>query len=634
MLDTITTLRSLWRGESATFEGPDGKPVQIRTLPRPVQQDIPIWITTAGNPETYRQAAEQKAYVLTHLLGQSVEELAEKIRLYRETWAACGHEGEGHVTLLLHTLVGEDEDTVRELARGPMKNYLKSAVFLVKAAAWNFPTFKKLSEESGQTLDEYFENMPPEDMDALLDFAFERYYETSGLFGTPDRCLQMVDKLKDIGVNEIGCLIDFGAPTQVVLDHLPSLNQVRKLANPASTRLDAHRYLSIEELCDRYAVTHLQCTPSMAGMLVADSGTRKALSGLRQMMVGGEALNEQLAQQLATLIDGRLSNMYGPTETTIWSTTHDIQVDDLEVSIGRPIANTSCYVLDEFMQPVPAGHSGELFIGGDGVVRGYHDRDDLNRERFLPDPFRPGGRMYKTGDRVYWRDDGTLMYMGRMDNQIKILGYRIEPGEIESLLRRIDGIHEAAVILREDRPGDKRLVAYLKCDHSHKPAIDDVRHALAAELPEFMVPSLFVYLEEMPLTANNKIDRNALPAPDAIHISRSEYIAPHTETENRLAGIWKQVLEVEQISATDNFFDLGGHSLTAIQVIHMIRQTFDIDLSLQAIFRYPLLASLAEHVDEGIIASSNEADIISALRALQIAGHIPAQARNTPSTNQ
>lgn len=618
MFESTDIVKRLWRGETLEFPGATGKPVQVRTLPRPIRKELPVWVTTAGNPETYRQAGEAGANVLTHLLGQSVEELAEKIDIYRAAWREQGHPGEGQVTLLLHTLVGDDEERVKETARGPMKNYLKSAVFLVKAAAWNFPTFKKLSEESGQTLDEYFDSMSERDLDELLDFAFERYYETSGLFGTPARCLAMVDRLKEIGVDEIGCLIDFGADTDTVLAHLPWLKEVRDLGcRQEAETADAGDY-SLPALFRRHGVTHLQCTPSMASMLVAEPETRECLAGLRQMMVGGEAFPEPLARDLAGLVGGRVTNMYGPTETTIWSTTRDIDDTEGPVPIGRPIANTRLYVLDARMQPVPRGAAGELYIGGPGVVRGYHKRDELTAERFVADPFgADGSRLYRTGDRVRYREDGVLEYLGRIDNQVKILGYRIELGEIEARLLQHPSVREAAVLLREDSPGDKRLVAYVRPVPGGDVDAAALKAWLRETLPEFMVPAVFVGLDEMPLTPNGKIDRRALPAPEYERVSSTSYVAPATETESRLAAIWAQVLEVPRVGSNDNFFDLGGHSLTAIQVVHLVRQAFHADLSLQSIFRSPVLAALATAIDETILASADEEDLDRLLEELE-----------------
>ncbi|MCX7807589.1 MAG: LLM class flavin-dependent oxidoreductase, partial [Deltaproteobacteria bacterium] len=317
MLRDIETVRRLWRGEGVEFEGPTGK-VSIRTRPRPVQKELPIWITAAGNPETFVAAAKAKAGVLTHLLGQSFEEVKEKIALYRRTWKECGHEGEGHVTLMLHTFVGEDDEKVREIVREPMKNYLRSSINLIAEHAWSFPAFKRHAKE-GVRFEDNFASLSPEDAEALLDHAFERYYETAGLFGSQKRALEIVERCKAIGVDEIACLIDFGVDTDTVLKHLEFLDALRKRAEPRPN-LDENDY-SIPAQIERWGVTHLQCTPSMARMLLEDEATRLALGRISHLFIGGEALPGALVSRLKEVTSATITNMYGPTETTIWSST-------------------------------------------------------------------------------------------------------------------------------------------------------------------------------------------------------------------------------------------------------------------------------------------------------------------------
>ncbi|HVG95874.1 MAG TPA: MupA/Atu3671 family FMN-dependent luciferase-like monooxygenase, partial [Chloroflexota bacterium] len=472
MVEGIETVKRLWRGETVGFPGPKGDEVAVRTLPRPVQPELPTWVTVAGNPESYRMAGELGAGVLTHLLGQTIEELAQKLALYRAAWRAAGHPGEGHVALMLHTFVGDDEDAVRETVREPMKGYLRSSVDLIKAAAWSFPAFKNRDASGGQAAMQSFDASALDEatMDALLDHAFNRYYGTSGLFGTPESCQQMIDRVREIGVDEVACLIDFGVASATALEHLDQLNRLRELcqtvpATEAGEETGEADY-SIPALIERHGVTHLQCTPSMAGMLVMDGRTRQAMHRLRNVMIGGEAFPATLATQLQDLIAGDVINMYGPTETTIWSSTYRLPRGEsarVAPPIGRPIANTGLYILDADLQPVPAGVPGELFIGGDGVVRGYLNRPELTAERFIADPFSApaGARLYRTGDLARWRRDGNVDFLGRLDHQVKIRGYRIELGEIESLLLRQPSVREAVVIAREDVPGDKRLVAYV-----------------------------------------------------------------------------------------------------------------------------------------------------------------------------
>jgi hypothetical protein len=299
--------------------------------------------------------------------------------------------------------------------------------------------------------------------------------------------------------------------------------------------------------------------------------------------------------------------MYGPTETTIWSSTETAGPNEPVVNIGRPIANTQMYVLDEHQEPVPVGVPGELYIGGDGVTRGYWQRPDLTAERFPADPFvRPecaapaGARMYRTGDLARWRPDGRIDFLGRADFQVKIRGYRIELGEIEAVLEGQPGVRQAVVAAREDKPGDVRLVAYLRTDPGV--STDALRDwCWPHSLPEHMVPAHFVTVDEFPLTPNRKVDRKALPAPtQTVQRERTEvFVEPENEIEQKIAAIWSRILGVPQIGAKDSFFALGGHSLLAVQAHREIKQALNATrLSITDIFRFPTLSALARHLDD------------------------------------
>ncbi|HLU39080.1 MAG TPA: MupA/Atu3671 family FMN-dependent luciferase-like monooxygenase, partial [Planctomycetota bacterium] len=438
MFEGIEVVQRLWRGEAMRFPGPKGE-VEVSTLPRPIQKELPTWVTIAGNPETYVEAGRRGQRVLTHLLGQSLEELAEKLQLYRAAWREAGHPGEGYVTLMLHTFVGDDEAAVKETVRGPMKQYLRSAMDLVKRAAWSFPTFKERTA-AGESMDQIFAGgLTEAETEALLEHAFERYYETSGLFGTPENCAAMVRRLKELAIDELACLIDFGVPSERVLEHLNHLLRVKQASDAeteAARGAVAADRGSIPALIERHDVRWLQCTPSMAGMLLTDERGRAALRRLDRMLVGGEALPPALARELTGLVRGELWNMYGPTETTVWSTCARIDADAARrgaITIGTPLANQRVYVLDALRQPVPVGVEGELWIGGAGVARGYLGRPEATAERFVPDPFAPqgdGAMMYRTGDLAAWTETGELRFGGRVDHQVKLRGYRIELGEI------------------------------------------------------------------------------------------------------------------------------------------------------------------------------------------------------------
>ncbi|MFT4702836.1 MAG: natural product biosynthesis luciferase-like monooxygenase protein [Bradymonadia bacterium] len=591
MLRDLETLRALWRGEEQTFDGPDG-PISVRTLPRPVQAELPVWVTAAGNPETFREAGRIGANVLTHLLGQTPSEVADKVAIYRAARADAGHQGRGIISLMLHTLVGEDDDSIKEAARGPMKSYLRSAMNLVKAAAWSFPTFKKTTTMEDGTFG--VDHLSEDDLDALLDYAFERYYENSGLFGSVDRATRVVDSMKGLDVDEIACLIDFGVPTDVAIRQLPALAKV--LQNVRAVTASEHAE-TLPEVVKRHGVTHMQCVPSMARMLAAMPDSREALGSLQLLLVGGEALPRPLANDLAGLVGGDVCNMYGPTETTVWSTFWRVSAGDGAVPIGTPVANTQIIIADAIGAPAAPGELGEVCIAGAGVTRGYLGRDDLTAERYIQRPENPETRLYRTGDLGRFRSDGMLEYHGRLDQQVKLRGYRIELGEVESCLARHPSVAHAAVSLREDTPGDQRLIAYVVPTSAGAPTLAELRAHAADALPSYMVPSAFVSLPSLPKTANGKLDRAKLPPPTAAPTSVSTaYIAPADDTQSQIVEVWKRSLGVERVGIDDNFFDLGGHSLLTVQVHAELQPLLAKPVTLVDLFRFPTVRTLSAFV--------------------------------------
>ncbi len=594
MLDSIHTLRKLWAGEAVEFPKGDGTPHAVVTQPRPVSKELPIWVTTAGNPQTWKDAGEIGANVLTHLLGQSVDEVADKIKIYHQALRDNGHDPADHqVTLMLHTYLAATRDEAREIAREPMKDYLRSAAALIKAYAWAFPAFKR-PENAKNPMDIDLGGVSDEDMEGILDFAFTRYFEDSGLFGTIEDATARVESLKRIGVTEVACLIDYGIPVPQVLEGLKPLADVVQMAN-VGNRIPEDDF-SIAAQLIRHEVTHLQCTPSMARMIAMDDEARFALKGVKHLMIGGEALPGALVDDLNAATDATIENMYGPTETTIWSSTETAHTGEAVVNIGTPLKNQRMYVLDDDQQPVPVGTPGELYIAGDGVTRGYFQREDLTAERFLPDPFH-GGRMYRTGDLVRWRGDGHVEFIGRADFQLKLRGYRIELGEIEARMEAVADVTQATVVAREDTPGDTRLVGYFTGSADEAA----VKAGLSA-LPEYMLPSAFVRLDSFPLTPNKKVDRKALPAPGSetrIKAPRAVQAAPTSGIERQIAEIWEGILGVEGIGPRDNFFDLGGHSLLAVQAHRQIKAQLNLpSLSITDIFRFPTLSGLAGRIGQ------------------------------------
>jgi natural product biosynthesis luciferase-like monooxygenase protein len=620
--DQVETVRALWRGEAASFPGPDGKPVDVRTLPRPIQPDLPVWITAAGNPETFRVAGSMGANVLTHLLGQSVADLGRKIEIYRAARREAGLDpGTGCVTLMLHTFVGDDPDEVREVVRKPMKDYLRSAIHLVKQAAWSFPTFAHKFD--GGDLDRAFDALPADEFEALLEFAFDRYFETSGLFGTPVSCRTRVGELQNLGVDEIACLVDFGVEPDRVLEHLQQLNTLREavVQEHATVREAVSMHGSVPALIKRHGVTHLQCTPSMAAMLLYAPNGRHALASLETMLVGGEVFPQALALELKTVLSGTLTNMYGPTETTVWSATHVVsEVNGDQIPIGRPVANTQFYVVDQSRSIVPQGVAGELLIGGEGVARGYLNRPDLTAERFVPDTFNPetAAWLYRTGDLVRYRPDGNLEFLGRLDHQVKIRGHRVELQEVEARLDEHPAVRQSVVIAVDDRSGEKCLAAYFLGQDGQEIRPDALRNHLRERLPEFMVPSRFIRLTRFPETANGKIDRQALPsateAPPMREGDTPSHAASATgpyestanlELEKAVSQIWRSALEIPKVDRDENFFDLGGHSLLAVRVQQLMKDALATDVKLTDLFAYPTVRTLVAYLGRSREARRN-----------------------------
>ena len=371
----------------------------------------------------------------------------------------------------------------------------------------------------------------------------------------------------------------------------------------------------------RHAVTHLQLTPSLAHMLATDPQSLASLGSLKKLLIGGEALPSSLVKSLRPVVRGEIYNMYGPTETTIWSTAYPIpnaRESRTYIPIGKALSNTQVQVLDSELRPVPVGEVGELFIGGSGVVRGYWQRPELTAQRFLPDPSSSGGRNYRTGDVVRLLPDGDLEFLGRTDFQVKIRGFRIELGEIEGTLEQHPTVLQAVVIARDHGPGDKRLIAYIvpRKGESASPAL--LRAALECKLPGYMVPSRFVVLDHLPLTANGKIDRNALPAPSSSSDPSDEQL--RNETERIIANIWAEALGLNHVGLHDNFFDLGATSLMIPEVQIELQRSLSREISLVDLFEFHTVSGLAGHLAGDPVAaprSSNRVQRRLAARNIQ-----------------
>ncbi len=348
----------------------------------------------------------------------------------------------------------------------------------------------------------------------------------------------------------------------------------------------------------RYQVTHLQCTPSLARILLLDQATRSALGSLRHLVLAGESLSSELAAELQAATPAKLSNLYGPTETTIYSTAHSETIGSQTMPIGKPVANTEVYLLDPHLEPVPLGVPGEIYIGGAGVGRGYLQRPELTAEKFIPDLFgdRPGERLYRTGDVARYQADGNIEFLGRIDQQVKLRGFRIELGEIEAVLKQHASVREAVVVTQEIARGEQRLVAHVQLREGEQAGASELRAYLKERVPDYMVPGSFMEVTEFALTPNGKVDRKALPMPDAAYPA-GEYVAPNNSTETALQAIWLAALAISSLSVTANFFESGGHSILAMHLIAQVNKNFGDVLELRDIFQMQTVREMAAYLD-------------------------------------
>ncbi|WP_298510762.1 non-ribosomal peptide synthetase [uncultured Kordia sp.] len=361
--------------------------------------------------------------------------------------------------------------------------------------------------------------------------------------------------------------------------------------------------MDVEEIMEELTTvqpTVIQATPSFYQLLF--NAGWEGNSALK-VLCGGDALNESLAQQLVNTCQ-EVWNMYGPTETTIWSTTKKVTQGNISSSIGKPIANTQCYVLDKNLQLLPEGAQGDLYIGGKGLALGYYKNETLTSERFIKNPFGDG-LIYNTGDCVAWNPNGELSFYGRNDYQVKVRGYRIELGDIETHINAIEAIQQAVVLVKKDKADQSILVAYYVASTTVE--ITKIKNLLKEALPAYMIPAVFVEINDFPLTPNKKVDRKALLSRnDALQVQEAVYVAPQTETESKLAELWSTLLSQEKIGRTANFFDLGGHSLSSAKLVSLIQNEFSVKLTINKIFEYPDLESMANHIDNIVLIQLNQ----------------------------
>jgi amino acid adenylation domain-containing protein len=412
----------------------------------------------------------------------------------------------------------------------------------------------------------------------------------AGLYNLIAALIDTLDVTPDSGVlHAASCGFDAS-----VLEMMLALGAGASLHVPHQDKLLAGAPL--QELLASGGITHAILSPVVLASLPA-GGT---WGDLHTIIAGGDVLPTAVTASWAG--SHRLFNGYGPTEATVCVTVHRCIAGELNVPIGRPIANARIYLLDRHGEPVPVGVIGEIYIGGVGVARGYLHRADLSAERFLPDPFvsDPSAKMYRSGDLGRWLPNGEIEFLGRIDLQVKIRGFRIELGEIEAALRKQAIVHDAVVIAREDVPGDKCLVAYFISRHRQSLSAVALRDALAKELADYMMPSAFVQLEQWPLTPNGKLDRHALPLPDRQAMAIHEYEAPRGEMEQAIATIWQALLGLQRVGRNDHFFQMGGHSLHAVLCVSQLRQGLGVDIPLRMLFSYPTVAELVSAITQPI----------------------------------
>lgn len=578
LLEKLAIVKRLWQGEKVTFSGVDGTDVQIATLPRPIQSELPVWFTVGFNPESFRQAGENGAHILTHLLGQSVEELAERIKIYHDGLVNAGYDkSKFKIALMLHTFVSHCSEYSLSQVEAPFKRYLASSVDLLR----------QLKLDNVDTIND-------SDQEALLEFAFQKYYYSSGLFGTPQSCLKMIDMLKGIGVTEIACLIDFGIREEVVLENLKHLNQLKELANQSNKESSFPA-----DLINKYQVTHLQCTPSLA-KLIFNREEQAKLSSLTTVLLGGEALPPNLMHDIHCFTNASLYNMYGPTEATIWATSANLMRGSQQITIGNGLPNISLYVLNPKLERCAIGVIGELFIGGACLARGYFHREELTSNRFINNPYYTANakpnqstRIYRTGDLVRILDNGQLEYIGRNDFQVKVNGHRIEIGEIEYNISLHPKIKQALVCIKQ-RDTNLDTMSYIAAYYIADEYIgdDELNSFLSNNLPEYMLPEVYVHIMHIPLTANGKVDYRSLPDPTS-HIKLLEqYVAPRNQLEESLCSVWCELLKLERVSINDNFFKIGGNSILAIQAAHKMSNAMNKNITLAMLFKYKTIEQI------------------------------------------
>lgn len=587
LVRAIEIVRALWAGEVLEFDNGSDRKTPVRLFPAPVQQSVPLWITASGSPATFETAGRLGTGVLTHLLGQRLDELADKIALYRRSRHAAGHHGDGTVTLMLHTHLGPVGSDAAARARGPLKRYLATSADLVRS----------LARATGHA--EEVDRLDPADLNAILDQAVARYSAGASLIGSVEDAIALVRDAHTAGVDEIACLVDFGVPRPDILDGLHSIVALRDALQTRPAASGSHGVAPVAVLGDA-SVRAAQLTPTVVRSLLASPEGEEALSRLTLLVVGGEYLDAYLATRLAEL-PARCVNVYGPTEATIWATAEAVNGSG-QPAIGRPLANMRAYVLDHRRRLLGIGIPGELWLGGEALATGYWNRPDATEAVFVPDPFAtaPDALMYRTGDRAVWTADGKLRSLGRLDTQVKLRGTRLELGEIEAVARRLDSVADAVASLWSPDEGETRLVAYVVT--AKGAPFDEValRRHFGRHVPTALIPNHFVHIPAIPQTVSGKVDRGKLPAPLAGEGTLPQVRLPPASADlvQKIITLWRDEFKLDASTADRDFFDAGGHSLSAAQLALRCRELFGRPVPLTAFFADPTPAGLARLLED------------------------------------
>ncbi|WP_440435346.1 MupA/Atu3671 family FMN-dependent luciferase-like monooxygenase [Pseudoalteromonas luteoviolacea] len=576
MRDNLEELKKLWDGKQVERVNGEGNVQSLKVYPKPVSAKLPIWVTIAGSADSFAYAGSIGANVLTHFLGQSPEELASKITIYREALSENGYDPEqGIVSLMIHTYLHHDQEKVMSTVEKPFKDYLRSSLGLIAPVA----------KELGLDL--------VTDEAQIVDTAYKRYFNTSSLFGSPEICLEKVKELSALGVNEIACLIDFGIDEEKVLESLPLIAELqstykRMNAQQQQLRLREDNEFEPNSLIAKHKITHLQCTPAFAAQLDEDS-----LSTLKALFVGGDAMTPRLVSNLKQNMKGDLFNMYGPTEATVWTSVQ--HVEQHETFIAKPMVNTDYLILDSNQQIVPVGELGELYIGGLSVTSGYINAPQKQQEHFVKLVI-DDAIWYRTGDLVSWDNECGIQFHGRVDNQVKVNGHRIELGEIESALELHSDVEEAIVLQTGEH---KDLLCAFVTSRSSEDSLDEgmLKAHVGNHVPSYMLPQKFVVLEALPTNSNGKVDRNAL----SLHAEKLQTdtisAPPQSTSEKQLHTIWCELLNRSSIDINSSFFDVGGHSLLATRLAKKIEEQLDITMEVKVLFQYTSIAEQAQYID-------------------------------------